>query len=136
MFHGNLLNLIFLSPTRCMAMKDKGSLASNLGTVEVTLRDSPRSEQSPGTAEGELALHIVTKKSWQSVWSNRDTRQFDSTWLRKFRKACSAIEKGAARLTPDDLSITPNRGRLAMTQFGCGHRLELFLRRLHSKIDM
>jgi hypothetical protein len=51
--HGKLLNLIFLSPTTCIAMKDKGSLASNLGTVEVTLRDYPRSEQIPGTAEGE-----------------------------------------------------------------------------------
>jgi len=83
-------------------MKYKGSLGSNLGTFEVTLRDRyPRSEQSPGTAEGELALHIVTNKSWQTVWSNRNTQQFDSTWLRKFRMACSAIEKGAARLTPD-----------------------------------
>jgi hypothetical protein len=92
--HRKLLNFIFLSPTTCIAMKDKGSLASNLGTVEVTLRDYPRSEQSPGTANRELALHLATDKSWQSVWPNRKMRHLDSTWLRKFREACSAIEKG------------------------------------------
>jgi hypothetical protein len=72
----------------------------------------------------------------KAVSSNRNTRQFDSTWLRKFRKACSAIEKGAARLTPDEISITPNRGSLAMNQFNVSIGQNSIFATAHSKIDM